>query len=106
MVTHEEVNAFQIKSQQSLDALVESLVKEYEKMTGSPTAIKIKETLQGIGFDLNSNLATAANLTPEEKADFVAGFLQSNGQPKIANTLRLLRKIVADSQFARECLDA
>ena len=106
MVTNEEVNAFQIKSQRSLDALVGSLVGEYEKMTGSQMALNLKETLQGMGYDLNSNLATATNLTPEEKADFVAGFLQSKGQTEIANTLRLLRKITSDSQFARECLDA
>jgi hypothetical protein len=106
MATNKEVNEFQIKSQQSLDALVGSLVEEYEKMTGSQMALNLKETLQGLGYDLNENLATAANLTPEEKADFVAGFLQSKGQTKIADTLQLLRRITSDSQFARDYLDA
>ena len=99
-----KVRQFQVECQESLDALTTFLVQQYEQMTGGEIAQQLRDLAQEFGGDVSSNPFFATNLTPEEKADFVAGYLESEGQATTATNLRLLRKITTDESFARQCL--
>ena len=105
MAIDEKVRKFQVECQESLDALTALLVEQYEQMTGGEIAQQLRDLAQEFGSDVSSNPFFATNLTAEEKADFVAGYLESEGQTTTAANLRILRKITTDESFARQYLN-